>query len=136
MKRNLIFLNVIISCIAASLLMTALNTALTPVCKDLGISVTTGQWLISGEVLAMGIVMPLTAFLIRRFPTKRLYLTGIFIFIVGLLIAMLSTVFPVMMCGRILQGCGNGILVSMAQVVILSIFPDEKKGSVMGWACG
>lgn len=38
-----------------------------------------------------------------------------------------------MMCGRVLQASGNGILTSMAQVVLLSIYPPEKRGSIMGW---
>ncbi len=126
-NRNLIFINVIITSIASSLLMTALNTALSPVCEDIGISVSTGQWLISGETLAIGITMPLTAFLIRRFRTRNLYLVGILIFLAGLALAMVSQNFPTMMVGRVMQGCGNGILMSMAQVIILSIFPPEKR---------
>ncbi len=131
-NRNLIFINVIITSIASSLLMTALNTALSPVCEDIGISVSTGQWLISGETLAIGITMPLTAFLIRRFRTRNLYLVGIVIFLAGLALAMVSQNFPTMMVGRVMQGCGNGILMSMAQVIILSIFPPEKRGTTMG----
>lgn len=132
-KRTLIFVNILICCIATSLLFTALTTALPVVSKSLKISVTTGQWLTSGYSLAMGIIMPLTAFLIKRFQTKKLYITGIIIFIVGLIVSALSTSFPVMMVGRIFQACGNGILLSMAQVVLLTIYPDEKKGSIMGW---
>ena len=75
-KRTLIFINILISCIASSMLATALTTALPPIMADLDISVTTGQWLTSGYSLAMGIMMPLTAFLITRFPTKNLYLSG------------------------------------------------------------
>ncbi len=131
-NRNLIFINVIITSIASTLLMTALNTALSPVCEDIGISVTTGQWLISGGTLAIGITMPLTAFLIRRFRTRNLYLVGIVIFLAGLALAMVSQNFPTMMVGRVMQGCGNGILMSMAQVIILSIFPPEKRGTTMG----
>ncbi|WP_042274453.1 MDR family MFS transporter [[Clostridium] dakarense] len=132
-KRNLIFINILISCIATSLLSTALATALLPITKDIGIDVTTGQWLTSGFSLALGIIMPLTAFLIRRFPTKRLYLAGIGIFLIGLLICAFATNFPIMMIGRVLQACGNGLLLSMAQVVILTIFPNNKKGTAMGW---
>jgi EmrB/QacA subfamily drug resistance transporter len=132
-KRTLIFINIIITCIATSMLATALTTALPPILADLNISAATGQWLTSGYSLAMGIIMPLTAFMIRRFKTKRLYLCGIAIFIAGLLVCALAPSFEVMMAGRVLQACGNGILVSMAQVVILTIFPPEKKGTVMGW---
>ena len=74
-KRTLIFINIVITCVATSMLATALTTALPAVIADLNISVTTGQWLTSGYSLAMGIVMPLTAFLITRLPTRRLYLS-------------------------------------------------------------
>ena len=83
-KRSLIFVNILISCIASSMLATALTTALPPILEDFQLSVAMGQWLTSGYSLAMGIMMPLTAFLITRFPTKNLYLAGIGLFIAGL----------------------------------------------------
>lgn len=132
-KRILIFVNIVISCIACSMLSTALTTALPPIIKDLNVSVTTGQWLTSGYSLAMAITMPLTAFLINRFPTKKLYCVAIFIFVIGLLISMVSFNFPMMMVGRLVQAAGNGVLTSMAQVIVLTIFPPEKKGTAMGW---
>ena len=132
-RRTLIFINILIACIASSMLSTALTTALLPIMKDLHVSVATGQWLTSGYSLAMGIIMPLTAFLITRFPTKKLYMTGIGLFIAGLVICALAPVFPAMMCGRILQACGNGILTAMAQVILLTIYPIERKGTIMGW---
>ena len=53
-RRNLIFLNIVISCIASSLLSTALTTALPSIMEDLSISATTGQWLTSGYSLPWG----------------------------------------------------------------------------------
>lgn len=131
--RTLIFLNIVISCIASSMLATALTTALPPITRDLSLSIPTGQWLTSGYSLVMAITMPLTAFLISRFPTKRLYCAAILIFLSGLLISAVSTGFLSMMTGRVIQAVGNGILSSMAQVMILTIFPLEKRGSAMGW---
>ena len=132
-KRTLIFLNIMISCIASSMLATALTTALPPIIQDLHVSVSTGQWLTSGYSLAMGITMPLTAFLITRFPTRRLYLAGLGIFMIGLLTCAVAPNFSVMMTARILQACGSGILTSMSQVVLLIIYPLEKRGTIMGW---
>lgn len=132
-KRMLVFINIMIASIASSMLATALTTALPPIVKDLDISITMGQWLTSGYSLAMAIMMPLTAFLINRFPTKKLYCSAIIIFIVGLMICCVAPTFPIMMIGRVVQASGNGILTSMAQVITLSIFPSEKKGSAMGW---
>ena len=131
--KLLIFVNILISAVASSMLSTATTAALPPIAADLSISLTTGQWMTGGYSLAMGITTPLTAFLIRRIPTRRLYLGGIIVFITGLTISLFSLSFPVMMTGRIIQACGNGILMSIAQVVILTIFPEEKKGTAMGW---
>ncbi len=132
-KRFLIFINILITCISYSMLSTALTTALPPIIKEFQVDVTTGQWLTSGFSLAMGIMMPLTAFLITRFRTKKLYLTAIGCFVAGLLICVAAPNFYIMMAGRILQACGNGILTSMAQVILLTIYPPEKRGTIMGW---
>lgn len=132
-QRLLVFINLMITGIATSMLATAMTTALPPVVEYFGISMTTGQWMTSGYSLVMGIVMPLTAFLIKKIPTKKLYISSIVCFIIGELICIFAPGFGVMMVGRVLQAIGNGILTSMGQVIILSIYPDEKKGAMMGW---
>lgn len=132
-KRTKIFINLMITCIASSMLATALTTALPPIISELNVSVTTGQWLTSGYSLVMGIMMPLTAFLITRFPTRKLYITSILVFIAGLVVCVTAPNFYIMMGGRVLQAVGNGLLTSMAQVILLSIYPPEKQGSIMGW---
>ncbi len=131
-KRNLIFLNLVVSGIASSTLSTAMTTALPNLVEYFNVSTSIGQWVTSGYSLAMGMVMPLTAFLITRFPTKKLYMAGIGSFIVGLLLSIFAGNFGVMMVGRVLQACGNGVLMSAAQVVILTVYPVEKKGTMMG----
>ena len=131
-KRTLIFACLVVSGIASSILSTAMTTALPNVVEYFGISTSVGQWITSGYSLAMGMIMPLTAFLITRFPTKKLYLVGIGSFIAGLLLSIFSWNFAVMMVGRVLQACGNGILMTAAQVIILTVYPVEKKGTMMG----
>ena len=132
-KKLLIFINIMISGIATSMLSTAMSTALPAVIEYYGVSLTTGQWVTSGYSLAMAIVMPLTAFLVKRIPTKKLYISGILFFIVGELLSIIAPIFGIMMAGRILQAIGNGILVSMGQVIILTMYGPEKKGTMMGW---
>ncbi len=131
-KRKVIFVNIMITSIAVTSLTTAFSTALAPISAEMDISLATGQWMLSGYTLTMGIIMPLTAFLIRRFHTKPLYLSGIILALVGLAISFFSPNFPMMMVGRVLQSCGNGTLTAMAQVIILTIYPPEKRGSAMG----
>ena len=81
----------------------------------------------------MAIVMPLTAYLMNRVPTKKLYLAALGIALVGLLLCAAAPNFLVMMLARILQAVGNGILTAMAQVILLSIYPINRIGVVMGW---
>jgi EmrB/QacA subfamily drug resistance transporter len=132
-KRTLIFINLIVSGIASSILSTAMTTALPNVISYFGITTSSGQWMTSGYSLAMGIVMPLTAFLITKFPTKKLYISGIGIFLAGLVLSIFAGNFGIMMVGRILQACGNGVLLSTAQVTILCVYPVDKKGTMMGF---
>lgn len=131
-QRTMIFLCLVVSGIASSVLSTAMTTALPGVVEYFGISTSVGQWITSGYSLAMGMIMPLTAFLITRFPTKRLYLTRIGMFIIGLLVSIFAGNFAVMMVGRVLQACGNGVLMTAAQVVIMTIYPIQKRGTMMG----
>lgn len=131
-QRAMIFLCLVVSGISSSVLSTAMATALPGVVEYFGISTSVGQWITSGYSLAMGMIMPLTAFLITRFPTKRLYLTGIGAFIAGLLVSIFAGNFALMMVGRVLQACGNGVLMTAAQVVIMTIYPIKKRGTMMG----
>lgn len=131
-RRTMIFLCLVVSGIASSILSTAMTTALPDVVEYFGISTSVGQWITSGYSLAMGMIMPLTAFFITRFPTKKLYLAGIGSFILGLLLSIFAGNFAFMMAGRILQACGNGVLMTAAQVIILTVYPVEKKGTMMG----
>ena len=132
-KRRIIFSNLLIISIASSFLSTALSTALPPIITEFGLNADSGQWINSIYSLVMGIIMPFSAFLITRFKTKRLYLSVIFLMILGLILSSVSKTFSIMMTGRVLQAVSSGITTAMAQVVILSIYPKEKRGSAMGW---
>lgn len=131
-KRNLIFICIIVSGVASSTLATAMTTALPSLVEYFHVSASTGQWITSGYSLVMGMVLPLTAFLITKFPTKWLYTAGIACFIAGLAFSIFAGSFFLMMIGRVLQACGNGVLMSSAQVIILSVYPSDKKGTMMG----
>ena len=113
-KRTLIFISLVVSCIAATIMSTALTTALPAILKELNISTATGQWLTSGYSLVMVIILPLSAFLINRISTKKLYLFSLGIFLLGVVIAVFAGNFSVLMAARVLQAIGNGILTAVA----------------------
>ena len=92
-KRNIIFVNVLIGCIVSTMLSTALTTILSSVMDSFNIDAAMGQWLTSSYSLVMGIMMPLTAYLINTISTKKLYIVSIGLFIVGLIFCIFATKF-------------------------------------------
>ena len=132
-KRRMIFVNIVVICTATSMMSTALATALPSISAALDISDSLTQWLTSGYMLIMGIMMPASAYFVKRFPTKRLYTATVLTFIIGMVIDLLAQDFYTLMFGRVLQAAANGILMSMAQVVLMTIYPRERHGTVLGW---
>lgn len=130
--RSRIFIVLLLSCILSSTVQTALNTALSPIMHQMNISAGTAGWLASSYSLVMGVMVLATAFLIRRFPSRPLYLCFMGIFSLGLGLAAAAVSFPMLLLGRILQAIGCGLLMSLTQVMILSAYPETERGSVMG----
>ena len=111
---------------------TFMNVALPDIMKDLNISVSTAQWLSTGYMLATGIVMPFTAFLIDRFKTKTLFILSMGLFTIGTITGSFANNFAMLLTARIIQGAAGGLIVPLMQTVFLIIFPMEKRGFAMG----
>ncbi len=132
-KRKMIFINIVVICTATSMMSTALATALPSISEALDINDSLTQWLTSGYMLIMGIMMPASAFFVKRFPTKMLYTATVLTFVIGMVIDLFAQDFYTLMFGRVLQAAANGILMSMAQVVLMTIYVKERHGTVLGW---
>lgn len=131
-NRTLIVAVLLVSAFVAILNQTLLNTALPSIMSDLKISTSTAQWLTTGFMLANGVMIPITAFLIDKFTTRQLFLTAMSLFAVGSLVAAVAPSFSFLLLGRLIQACGAGIMMPLMQTVILLIFPPEKRGAAMG----
>ncbi|MEN8079090.1 MDR family MFS transporter [Clostridioides difficile] len=111
---------------------TFMNVALSDIMKDLNISVSTVQWLSTGYMLATGIIIPFTAFLIDKFRNRTLFFVAMGLFALGTIIGAFATNFPMLLTARLIQGVASGIIVPLMQTVFLIIFPIEKRGFAMG----
>lgn len=111
---------------------TLLATAFPEIMKDLQISESTVQWLQSSFMLVNGIMIPVTAFLMERFTTRKLFLTAMSLFAVGTIIGAFAPNFNMLIVARIFQGLGAGILMPLLQTIVFLIFPKEKRGRAMG----
>ncbi len=130
--RNLVIAILIVGAFISILNQTLLVTAVPVIMKDLNIPFSTAQWLTTGFFLVNGIMIPISAFLINKFTTRKLYITAMILFTIGTIVAALSTVFPALLAGRILQASGAGIMMPLSQVILLQMFTVENRGKAMG----
>ncbi|MEH6942639.1 MDR family MFS transporter [Bacillus sp. JJ722] len=111
---------------------TLLSTALPHIMTDLEINPATGQWLTTAFLLTNGIMIPLTALLIEKISSKTLFLFAMISFAIGTIVCALSGSFEMLIVGRIIQAVGAGIIMPLLSVIILMIFPIERRGAAMG----
>ncbi|WLV25973.1 MDR family MFS transporter [Aciduricibacillus chroicocephali] len=125
-------LSMVIGAFFAILNETLLNIALTTLMKEFGVSVTTVQWMATGFMLVMGIVIPASALLTQWFTTRQMFLGTMIIFTLGTAICAIAPNFPVLVAGRLLQAVGTGLLMPIIFNTFLLIYPPHRRGAVMG----
>ncbi|OZM81956.1 DHA2 family efflux MFS transporter permease subunit [Pseudonocardia sp. MH-G8] len=111
---------------------TIMSVALPALIADLHISVATAQWLTSGFLLTMAVVIPITGFLLQRFPPRQIYLASMTLFSLGTLICALAPGFPVLLTGRVVQAAGTAVMVPLLMTSVLRLVPAERRGTMMG----
>ena len=109
-----------------------LSSALPIIVSEFHVSVTTGQWLTSVFQLVMGVMVPLTAFLTRRFSTRQIVICSMAVFTVGSLLAWLGPNFVWVLVGRVLEAAGTGVMWPVLQITVFSIYPLSRRGFAMG----
>ncbi len=111
---------------------TAINIAISDLINQFQITETTVQWLTSGYLLTLGILVPLSGLLIQWFTTKQLFLASVIISIIGSAIGGMAGSFDFLLIGRIMQAVGASLLFPLMFNTALIIFPPEKRGKAMG----
>jgi DHA2 family lincomycin resistance protein-like MFS transporter len=111
---------------------TIMSVALPALIADLEVIVSTAQWLTSGFLLTMAVVIPITGFLLQRFPPRRVYLVSMLLFTAGTLVSALAPGFPVLLAGRIVQAAGTAVMVPLLMTTVLRLVPVERRGATMG----
>lgn len=109
-----------------------LSSALPIIVSEFHISVTTGQWLTSVFQLVMGVMVPLTAFLTRRFSTRQIVICSMAVFTIGSVLAWLGPNFVWVLVGRVLEAAGTGVMWPVLQITVFSIYPLSRRGFAMG----
>jgi len=110
---------------------TILNVAFPTLMVEMQITATTAQWLTTGYVLVVGILVPVTAFLIHTFTTKQLFLSAMTLFLVGTILAVFSASFATLLISRLIQASGTGMLIPILMNTALVVTSPEKRGSAI-----
>ena len=135
MKFDTETITLIIFIIAAALLSTAqsiVTTGLSEIMIDFQISSTTAQWIYSSFLLVLGVMIPISAYIFRRFKIKIILLFSLILFLIGSIISYISPNIEVLITSRVIQALGAGILLPITQIVLLKIIPVEKWQVYMG----
>src|SRR5690625_1066153 len=112
---------------------TLLATALPHMMSDLNVDANRIQWLQSIFMLVNGVMIPITAFLIERFSTRRLFMTAMGLFSLGTLVCALSPTFELLLAGRVLQASGAGIMMPLMMTILFLVYPIGSRGKAMGY---
>lgn len=111
---------------------TFLNVGFAPIMESLSVDVSTVQWLATAYMLGAAIMVPVSAFAYRSFPTRQLFCATTALLVIGSVIGALAQDFAVLLAGRIVQALGTGMLIPIGMNITLEIAPREKLGSYMG----
>ncbi len=121
--------------IATSLLTVAqsiITTGVVYLMSDFSVSSTQAQWSYSVFLLVVGVMIPLSAYISRRFTAKSIFFFSLIIFLLGSVICYFSNSMIILIIGRILQAIGNGVIMPYVQILLLKITPEEKWQTYMG----
>lgn len=123
----------LLTAFTALLNQTLMITALPIMATTLHVSLNLAQWLTAGYVLMIGLTTPLSANLAEKYTSRQLFLSIVAVFILGTIIGPLTTNFVVILLGRLIQAMAGGVLTTFVMTSMITIFPPERRGTVMGY---
>lgn len=116
--------------LAFSLMQTLLVPALPSLYKAFGVDPATGGWILTAYLLAGAVTSPVLGNLGDRFGHKRLLVVSIMIFIVGTVVALCATAFPVLLLGRVLQGASMATFPLSLALVRHHVEPERQRAAI------
>ncbi|ETY71748.1 MDR family MFS transporter [Bifidobacterium moukalabense] len=111
---------------------TSLNIAYSTLMGEFAISADVVQWLTTGYLLLLSVAIPTSPFLVRRFPTKMLFIIAVVLFSAGTLIGALALNFPMLLAARLIMALGTGVSLPLLTNIILEKAPLYKRGMMLG----
>jgi EmrB/QacA subfamily drug resistance transporter len=122
---------VVLGSIMSILDTTIVNVALQTLHERLHSSLGDIQWVITGYLLSLATVIPLTGWASRRFGAKRVYLFALLLFTAGSALCGLANTTETLIGFRVLQGIGGGLIMPVGQLILADTAGPQRMGRVM-----
>ncbi len=123
---------VILGMIMSILDTTIVNVALRTLGHDLHSSISQIQWVVTGYLLSLAAVIPVTGWAARRFGAKRVYMTSLVLFTLGSGLCAVAASTTSLVVFRVLQGVGGGMIMPVGQLIMAQVAGPKRMGRVMG----
>ena len=111
---------------------TAMNVTFPSLMAEFGIGTSTVQWMTTAYLLVLAAIVPTSSYLNRRFPTKRIFVVAMCFYIAGIVCGFAAISFPMLLCGRVLEGIGTGMALPLMFNIITEQAPLDHMGVMMG----
>lgn len=98
---------------------TIVSVAVRALAGDLHTTVATIQWVTTGYLLALGVAVPLSGWLVDRLGGKRVWVLSLSIFLIGSLASSLAQNAPMLISSRLVQGIGGGLMLPVMQTLLV-----------------
>jgi len=122
---------VVLGTIMAILDTTIVAVALPTLAKDFHVPVNTIQWVTTGYLLALAVVIPLSGWAMHRFGGKPVYITSLVLFLAGSVLCGLAWSATALIAFRVLQGFGGGMIMPVGQAIMARTAGPDKMNRVM-----
>ncbi|MEE8824753.1 multidrug export protein EmrB [Lentilactobacillus sunkii] len=113
---------------------TSMNVTFPELTRVFNVTLDTIQWITTGYLLMVTIVMATTAFLLKKFKSQTIHLSAAIAFVIGDVMCALSPNFPILMSGRLIQAIATGLSTPLMFHIIFSRIPAQKVGAMTGLA--
>ncbi len=122
---------VIVGSIMSILDTTIVNVALATLSRELHSTISQIQWVVTGYMLALAAVIPVTGWAARRFGAKQVYLVSVVLFTAGSALCGLASSTTELVVFRVLQGIGGGMILPVGQLMMAEAAGPARMGRVM-----
>jgi EmrB/QacA subfamily drug resistance transporter len=122
---------VIVGSIMPILDTTIVNVALDTLGRELHSTISNIQWVVTGYMLALAAVIPVTGWAARRFGAKAVYILSLVLFVAGSALCGLATSATELVVFRVLQGIGGGMILPVGQLMMAEAAGPRRMGRVM-----